>query len=667
MKIFGMWLLFVFSGISQTWAAGTSVYPFGQGRVELVASGLSSLGLHFKLDPGWHIYWKNSGDSGAPPKWTWQVEGAKIKTEHWPVPARLPIATLINLGYEKEALFKFDLSPAAEAGSIAAHVKLEFLVCKEECIPYFAELSKSFTKDAAAPGPKKNPFDRAWYPESAPAGLTWKIRERGNEQLVTELRLPADLQETIKNLEIFPEDGESFKATAPEVQKQGDHFALSLALQDTSKTDFDGARFLLVTENLQGQKKAYEVVLKDAPKTGFGMILLFALLGGLILNFMPCVFPVLSIKVLSFLGPDKNYRQLRHSGWFYTLGVLVSFLALGGLLLLLRSGGEQIGWGFQLQSPVMASGIAILFFWLGLNFLGSFEIGQSLTYIGATKTSNDHWGSFLTGVLATVIATPCTAPFMGAALGASLTLAPLLMLLVFASLGLGMALPFLVLAYFPQALRLLPKPGRWMQTLKEFLAFPLFATVLWLLWVLAQQTQTASLLFVLAVFLLASLVVWISHQIDNERWKQGFLVLGFVASFGMLKLLPTEKASSVAAAPASSEWGVFQEAKVAADVKAGQAVFIDFTAAWCISCQVNKKLVLHTEEIQKAFADHRVKLYRGDWTDKDPLITKALAGYGRNSLPLYVYYAPGSATPQLLPEVLTQGMILDLLNKEKNP
>lgn len=636
--------------------AQNSEFVFPQGKVRLVSSG-TELGLHFQMQEHWHIYWKNSGDSGAAPKWSWKLTGAELRGEKWPVPERIPIETLINFGYSHETLFIFPFQRAAD--TVQAELDLEFLICKVECIPYFTKLSLTVPAESAI-----SPlFSKFQYPEAAPAGAEWKISAAGPDILSTRLQLPPEVSASLKNLEVFPFDGESFKAASPDLDIQQDGvYNLKLQLQDTERTDFSGSRFLVVAEDNSGARRAFELELASE-KQSFAVILLWALIGGLILNIMPCVFPVLSIKILSFLGPDKNARSLRISGWFYTLGVMVSFALLGGLLLFLRAGGEQIGWGFQLQSPVVAGGIAVLFFWLGLNFLGVFEIGQSLSYLGAKKTGSNAWGSFFTGVLATVVATPCTAPFMGAALGASLALPAIYTMVVFLGLGFGMALPFLVLAYFPQGLKFLPKPGMWMQRLKEFLAFPLLATVLWLLWVISNQVQSDAVLFLLGVFVLSAFWIWLAKIIRNEKVTQLLLLAGFLLSLAALSLMPQAPTSSSGAAPGAERWQSYTAEAVQNNIQSGQAVFIDFTAAWCITCQVNKKLVLNTAEIQQLFTHQNVVLYKADWTDRDPKITEALASYGRNSLPLYVYYAAGSDKAVLLPEILTQQMIRELFNK----
>ncbi|MNJ91389.1 Thiol:disulfide interchange protein DsbD precursor [compost metagenome] len=667
MKLIVLWLysFVIFSGS----AYAASSYSFPQGQVELISETPSwsqqkdlRLGLHFKINPEWHIYWINSGDSGAAPKWTWTIQGAKLQAEHWPVPERIPYEGMINIGYEKETLFIFDLASSGNQEPMLASVKLEFLICKIECIPYFTNLDIEIPFSDQVPA-KNSIFSRWLYPVQPPADFQWDILERQQNDLLTKLTLPQ--AKDIRNIEVYPFDGENFKPSVPVLDVAEDSYGVRLALQDVSKDSFAGSRFLLVLEHKDGAKEAFDISLQAKKGPVLAMVFLWALVGGLILNVMPCVFPVLSIKILSFLGPQQDRKKLRTSGIVYSLGVVLSFMALGGTLLILRAAGEKIGWGFQLQSPLIAAGIALLFFWLGLNFLGTYEIGQSLTYLGAKKTSSSHWGSFLTGVLATVVATPCTAPFMGAALGASLAMPTLSTLFVFFGLGLGMASPFLAISFFPPLLKLLPKPGQWMQTMKEFLAFPLFATVLWLLWVLSHQTQVDTLLFLLALFLLVSLWIWFSRGVRSERIKQALLLVGFLVSFAALAALPREKPQVETSS--ASVWKEFSAERVEADLKEGRSVFIDFTAAWCITCQVNKKVVLNTDEIQNLFKEHQVQIYKADWTDRNPLITQALARYGRSSLPLYVFYPAKSSEAVLLPEILTPNIVKELfINKEES-
>lgn len=447
-------LILLFSLICSTAYSNDSKFIFPEGELELLQSQ-NKLGLYFQLKPDWHIYWKNSGDSGAPPIWKWQLTYAEITQELWPSPQRIPVAGLMNLGYSDRSLFVFELKAQ---GPFDASLDLEFLVCKVECIPYFYKLKKSFSTLKTDPFFENLQKDFI-YPITPPSNLTFQVKSQNEKQLTAVLKIPFE----VKNLEIFPEDGQSFQALAPVLEPDGQTVKVKLALQANASRDLNGSAFLIVADNQSFEVKIFN------QQNSFFTILFWALLGGLILNLMPCVLPVLSIKILNFAQNDQN---LKSSSWLYTLGVLTAFFILGSSLLILRAGGEQIGWGFQLQSPVIAASLSILFLWVGFNFLGFFEVGQTLANVGSNKKS----GAFFTGVLATVVATPCTAPFMGAALGASLALPAYQTMLVFLGLGMGLALPFLILAYIPQALRFLPKPGPWMVTLKELLAFPMFAT-----------------------------------------------------------------------------------------------------------------------------------------------------------------------------------------------
>ncbi len=661
----------VLLGVNPANAASAGAnYEFATGKVELISEtptwtvGLPlRVGLKFDLNPHWHIYWRNSGDSGSAPKWKWTIENGTLGAEQWPLPKRIPVAGLINLAYEKSTLINFAISPNQPNQPLIAAVKLEFLVCKIECVPYFTDLALEVPYAAQKATPRAL-FSEQVFPTPAPADFNWQILGREGDFLRTELSLPKALRDGLKYFEVFPYEGEFFKPLAPEMERKGDKLMVKLALQDTKQPSFTGSKFLLVLEPEGAKRQSFDIVLAAAKNASFALVFLWALLGGLILNVMPCVFPVLSIKILSFLGPKRDAAKLKRSGLYYTAGVVVSFMALGGALLAFRAAGEQIGWGFQLQSPTIAAAIGLLFFWMGLNFLGAFEIGNSLVGVGGTSNDSSPWGSFLTGVLATIVATPCTAPFMGAALGAALTMPTLHTMGIFFGLGVGMALPFLLLAYYPRFLKTLPRPGAWMLTMKEFLAFPLFATVLWLLWVLSQQIAVDGILFVLALLFLVSLWVWLSVRIRNLPTRQVFLLIGFVTSFACLTSLPRDKA--MAAPGAASLWNKYSEAGLAAEREAGHAVFIDFTAAWCITCQVNKKLVLNTEPIQNLFRKNGVTLFKADWTDQDPVVTQALASFGRNSLPLYVYYAPNSQKAEILPEVLTTAIVEDLFNKQEN-
>jgi thiol:disulfide interchange protein DsbD len=404
-----------------------------------------------------------------------------------------------------------------------------------------------------------------------------------------------------------------------------------------------------------------------------GLVLAGSLLGGLLLNLMPCVFPVVGLKVLGFVqdaGGDST--RARQNAFAFAAGVVAMFLGLAALMLLLRSAGQAVGWGFQLQSPAVVSLLALLFLALGLNFSGVYEIGLRLTTLGsspgglpnASSNGSSHGvgSSFAAGLLAAVVATPCTAPFMGAAVGFTLTATPAIALLVFSAIGLGMAAPYLLLGLYPEWLARLPRPGQWMQTLRQGLAFPMYATSVWLVWVLGAQLGVDAMLRTLMAAVLVAAAAWWWGRTGAKPFASP---LKRSVPVGGLLVLAIALASPRVMNPVSSEvtkdWAAWSPDAVSAARAAGRTVFVDFTAAWCISCQVNKKLVLESGSVRHAFADKDVLLLRADWTRQDPTITAALAEFGRNGVPLYLVYRPGQDTAQVLPELLTSNVVIEAL------
>ena len=416
-----------------------------------------------------------------------------------------------------------------------------------------------------------------------------------------------------------------------------------------------------------GAELAIPINVASNPEISFVAALLFAFVGGLILNLMPCVFPVLSLKALHLAEGHKSARVQRRQGVAFALGVIATFVALSGLLLILRAAGEQLGWGFQLQSPPVIVGLAILFFALGLNLSGVFEFRSLVPSSAAGWTAkNPYVDSALSGVLAVVIASPCTAPFMGAALGFALSQSALITLLVFVALGLGMALPYALLAWFPAWRKVLPKPGAWMERLKQVLAFPLYATVAWLIWVLGAQVDNDAVVRLLVTLVIVAFALWswrLYRGGTGRSWaaasahRVGVCRRGRLAAGAWRRA--AEASGPVTARPAGP-WHAFTPTAVTDLRDAGHPVFIDFTAAWCVTCQLNKRMVLNTPVIRDAFASHGVELVRADWTRRDPVITRALAALGRQGVPVYVLYRPGKE-PLVLPEILKKRTVLDAL------
>ncbi|MDO9073604.1 MAG: protein-disulfide reductase DsbD family protein [Rubrivivax sp.] len=638
------------------------------------------LGLKIEHQPHWHTYWKNPGDSGLPTTMAWQLPaGVQAGEIEWPTPSKLPLGPLMNYGYDGTLLLPVPVTVPADFKGEALDVKLhaEWLVCKDVCIPESGEFTLRLPAQAAtATHAALFAAARAALPQPA-AGSQGSATLDGQTLVLKVSGLPAAWQGLA--LDFFPEttgvinnaekpktvwaDG-SWTARVPlDPQRSASPAAMPAVLVAPGQP-----AGLLVQVAVNGPWPAVAPlpaiespptpVAPPPPTTTLGLALLLALAGGALLNLMPCVFPVLSLKVMGFAKHANDRRILLAGGLAYTAGVVLSFLALAGLLLALRAGGEQLGWGFQLQSPVVVAVLAALFTLIGLNLAGVFEFGSVLpSSWAAARARHPMVDSALTGVLAVAVASPCTAPFMGASLGLAVTLPAVEALAIFGALGLGMALPYLAVSAWPPLARALPRPGPWMAHFKSVMAFPMFATVIWLVWVLGQQAGIdgagALLLLLLALAFLA--------------WALGSPGMGRVArrGFGAAALLlmvatlfwagPALRQDTVAAAApaAGAAWQPWSAALVAQAQAEGRPVFVDFTAAWCVTCQFNKRTTLARAEVMDDFAQRRVLLLRADWTRRDAAISAELARLGRSGVPVYALYAPGAAGPRLLSEILS--------------
>ena len=394
--------------------------------------------------------------------------------------------------------------------------------------------------------------------------------------------------------------------------------------------------------------------------TSFGATLLLALLGGLILNLMPCVFPVLGIKILGFVNQAGSERKkvILH-GLTFTLGVVLSFWVLVAILTILKTGGAQLGWGFQLQSAAFVFSLAAVMLVFALNLSGVFEFGLSATSVGGNlQMQSGFMGSFFTGILATMVATPCSAPFLAPALGAALTMSTVESFTVFTAVALGLSAPYLLLSIFPAAIRVLPKPGAWMETFKQFMAFPLYATVAYLVWVLAGQVNEAGLLSSLIGLVLVAMAVWIYGRYSQRKARVATVLTSLVLLGGLWTGWPL--------APAASEikWTPWSTQTIEQLRSEGRIVYVDFTARWCATCQANKKVVFHSNDVLKLFRDKNIATVRGDWTNRDPLISQELAKYSRSAVPFNLVWLPGKADPVLLPELLTPNIVIDAVNQK---
>jgi len=575
-------------------------------------------GVLFRMDPEWHVYWKNPGDSGMAPIFKWTLpEGISAGAIQWPIPKKIDLPPLSSYGYEGEVLLAvpFQVSPDFNPNiPVSLKVKVEWLACKVECIPGQAEL------EIAAPFPARADFfkkTKARYPIQDNA---FEIHAKRLDKSI-ELTFFSQTGPVLEQAYFFPENAElSAHAETQSFTVLPHGYRLNVPLAVTQPKVLERLRGVLVSG-----ERAWEIDIPfetdiapiETPLRFSGAVF-FAFLGGLILNLMPCVLPVLSLKVLSFVSESRQSRSSGlKQGLIFTAGVLISFWVLAGALMLLKSGGQQIGWGFQLQSPWFVAGLAVIFLVLAFNLFGFFEIGLSLTGAGQNLSAKKGWaGTFASGILAVVVATPCTAPFMGTALGYALTQPAWVAWAVFTALGAGLAFPYVLLCANPAWLRFIPKPGPWMVTLKKVLGVLLLLTALWLGWIFAVQTGVLS---------------WASKT-----------------------------------QPASADhlkWEPYSEVRLEELLADGKPIFVDFTAAWCLTCQVNERLALDRKETAALFKDKKVTALKADWTSWDETITRALAAYGSKSIPFYLFYPGQGEPPIILPEIITPKIIREALEK----
>ncbi|SFC68136.1 thiol:disulfide interchange protein DsbD [Polaromonas sp. OV174] len=677
-------------------SSNTPVVSTEQVRAELLAwapEGVEAgkpvwLGLQLAHQPEWHTYWKNSGDSGLPTLLEWQLPAGITAGEiAWPTPKKIPVGTLANYGYENTVLLPVPLAvaPGFSGSRLDIKLKAAWLICRKECIPQEGEFALSIPVKSSTAS-HGQAFQAAFEatPKPLPAGTSQVQVDAGSQSLKVSLAgLPPALQG--KTLELYPETGSVIEPAAPWQQAwEGALWTAQLPMSG-QRSDSPTQLPLVVAYKEQAYlidapvrgtwpavaplavvPPALEAALRanaatDAPApaaapsaTSLSLLaaLFGALLGGLILNLMPCVFPVLAIKVVGFVHENSQAARLR-SGLAYTLGVVLSFLALGALLLGLRAAGEQLGWGFQLQSPVVVAALAALFTLLGLNLAGLFEFGSLLpSRLAGLQSKSPTTNAFLSGVLATAIASPCTAPFMGASLGYAVGLPALQALAVFGAIGLGMALPYLAASAVPAVARLLPRPGAWMQTFKQLMAFPMFATVAWLVWVLGQQSGIDGAGALLALLVLMALAIWAFGLRGQARTLITTFSIALLA-LGLWAIGPNiTKMASTPTSAASARWQNWEPGRVEQLTAQGQSVFVDFTAAWCVTCQYNKKTTLSNEAVLADMDAKKVALLRADWTRRDPAVTAALGQLGRSGVPVYVIYKAGRA-PVVLSEILS--------------
>lgn len=625
-----------------------------------------ALGLHLTLDEGWHSYWSNPGDSGSAPQFQWVLPGGfTIQGPFYVPPQRIPVGELTSFGYTSEAFYRFELQNtlkkqegACSLDPIQLVLDAEWLVCEKTCIPAKHRFSLPLTLCEKAE-PTADAVLIARFQNELPL-LDSRFRFSWTpDKALLKVQSP----DPIEVIDIFPVSEFLIDLKKPNIETKNLETQITFAKAFSSEVP-DRAGLLVFREPGEGKKtKSVWIENQKAQSqalaswlSAFGL----AFLGGLLLNLMPCVFPVLSIKVFSVLEQaGKGKAWVRHSSLIYASGIFVSFMTLGLVLAALRSWGEAVGWGFQLQNPYLLVILIFLFAVLGASFLGGIDLSWLQIGAGQNLANQSGWvGEFFSGVLCVIVASPCTAPFMGAALGYAISQPLGILLTVFLSLGLGLSFPYLLLALFPQAAKILPRPGRWMEAVKEIMAFPLFATVIWLLWILSQSATPFSPMGVLVGLLVFGVGIWFRKRYKPKSWQQalGALLQG-LALLGSLFLVREQLKVEVLAPGITVshgiEWRAFTQELAKKASLEGRPVFVDFTASWCVTCQVNEEVTFTSDKVKAFIKEKNILMLKADWTKADPLITEALKSYNRIGVPYYVVYQPGTGQGQGIGEILT--------------
>jgi len=664
----------------------------------VVPGGVTWLAIRQDIQKGWHTYWRNAGDAGEGTKLNWTLpEGWTAGDIVWPAPKRLlegkPPAQLAVYAFEGEVLLPVPVEAPASArvGEIVnLKVAAGFLVCAEICVPEDAVLTLSMPVVAGPPQP-----DPQWGTAIAdtlakapkPAGLSAAFQRTGD---ALKLAVTGDALKdaNLSGAFFFPYAGTVIVHGAPEVIDRGPNgltFILTPGFdftQGTAPTEIAGVLAL--------KDAAYEVTAKAGslpagaaglgpppaahPKQGLEVALLFAFLGGLILNLMPCVFPILSMKAATLAGHAHEARGARLQGLIFLAGVLTTFLVLAGLLIAAKAAGAAVGWGFQLQSPAVVAALTLIMLLVALNLSGLFEVGTSIQGVGGTLASREGLvGAFFTGALTVVVAAPCTAPFMASALGVALTRSAPEALVIFAVLGLGLALPYVALSFAPSLFRRLPPPGPWMNVLRRGLAFPMYGAAGWLLWVLSQQGGAVGLARLIAACVVTAFAAWlfgIGQRRSDSKVRftlMGLALVGWIASFIAVTLAPYTRHAVAAEQGAAVPFEAWSPRRLAELRAQGKPVFVNFTAAWCVTCQVNEQTSLENRDVADAFQRTGTVYLKADWTNRDATIARELAAHGRAGVPLYLYYPAGGGDPQVLPQLLTPGLVVEALESGRAP
>jgi thiol:disulfide interchange protein DsbD len=662
--------------------------------------------LRLNIIEHWHTYWKNPGDSGLPTRLKWALPAGFTAGEiEWPHPKKLPLGPLMNFGYEGEVLHLVTIQPPANSklgDKVTLSAKADWLVCADVCIPEEGNVTLTLVASDAPLLPNAkwaNAFAaaRTALPAGELKGVTIAI-----DGLFATITGKTPLDNATNGMMFYPTRDDVIANAGKQVlNKSADGFTLRVPLAEPRNNELKTLEGVLVAEGepttwggfvSTGRAQAVAInapvayvastgtnsptggpsqtKMPEAARADLSLVAAIGLafLGGLVLNLMPCVFPVLGIKVMGFVANAHGETSLlRRQGAAYFVGVLASFALLAGLMLALRGAGQSVGWGFQMQEPIFVAVLAVLFFLMAMNLSGVFEVGTSIqTAAGSAEMNaqrNPLVGAFTSGVLATVVATPCMAPGLGASVGFTISQSAPVAMLVFGAMAIGLALPVALLSFFPALLRYLPKPGAWMDGFKQLMAFPLYATVVWLVWILGAQTGNDGVAKILLGLTVLALGAWIYGRTQIAKPALRIAASAVAVAIGISlawsganTVLPAETTAS-----APSDWVPFSKEKIVALRAEGKSIFVDFTATWCITCQVNKRVALNDDTVVQQMKAKNVVRMKADWTRKDAAITQALADFGRNGVPLYVLY-PVAGEPIILPELLTPQLVVDAIN-----
>ena len=632
-------LLYSFFGSAEIVDTGHARISLIKDHRDFVPGTSINIGLKVSMDKGWHTYWRNPGDSGGPIEIVWDLpKGFSVSDIKWPLPEKIEYPPLMTYGYEDFVIYPMVLSIPADYSDDYFEMNADILICADVCIPESGKISSNLLDI------ESDSLIYEWL-ESVPSKslpITTSLNDNN-------LEIKFTFEKEIKEIYFFPDENNSIDYSSKQnFYKKDDGYFLSIKLFNNEFQNISGVLDIDGT-GYNVSNDAFE----DLNDEGLSLIaaLIFALIGGLILNLMPCVFPVISLKVLSFVSMGgSSPRKIRNHALVFTVGVIASFMLIALTIILLKHAGNFVGWGFQLQSPLIVGLLSLVMVFISLVLITDNSFGESLTKLGNIGGSeNGYYSSFLTGVLAVVVASPCTAPFMGAALGYALIQPSGETVPIFLSLSLGFSLPYLLLAANPKLIDFLPKPGDWMVNLKEFFAFPMLATALWLLWVFSLQVNQILVIFLLIGWLLLALNFWIFQK--DYKTINKVIFLG-ISIFSMIYFLPeteeieTEKNIIIGSA---TEWyeGIEDDLR-----NKNQPYFINFTAAWCITCQSNEITAFSKDGFKSLLEEKNIEYIKADWTNRNDAITRSLKKYGRSGVPFYVYWEPGFENPKILPCLL---------------